>query len=582
MAQLVIKKIITDEMALSKVPRKIVIQRVFVAQQRNFVDNVVMNAETEPLFLDPKRLLLDLARERSLPRLLDLVTTRLAESPRVSLARVWLIQKSLDCSDCLMARECPDRSLCLHLVASGGHSVVDPSVMWTRTDGAFRRFPLGVRKVGRIGATGEPIEVPDLAAESCDWVVRPEWVRAEGVEGFAGQPLLYRGEVLGVLAVFCRGKIGPDCMGWLRLVADHAAAAIATARAFEEIDALREKLELENEYLREEVTQTGVFGELIGQSPALSTIARQIELVAPTDSSVLILGESGTGKELVAREIHRRSKRAPKPLIKVNCAAVPRELYESEFFGHTKGSFTGALRDRAGRFELADGGTLFLDEIGEIPLELQAKLLRILQEGELERVGDDRTRKVNVRVVAATNRNLKSEVDAGRFRQDLYYRLSVFPVELPPLRARAEDIPLLADHFLELSARKMGRSKPKLTLANVRELERYRWPGNVRELQHVIERAIITAHGGRLTIELPDDVELKAEPADASAGVTTIMTDADLRKLEANNIGAALKATGGKVYGPDGAARLLGVKPTTLSSRMKALGLVRTISGGSG
>jgi transcriptional regulator with GAF, ATPase, and Fis domain len=541
-----------------------------------------MSAEPEPLFLDPKRLLLDLARERSLPRLLDLMTTRLAESPRVSLARVWLIQKSLDCSGCLMARECPDRLLCLHLAASGGRSVVDPSVMWTRTDGAFRRFPLGVRKVGRIGATGEPIEVPDLAAESPDWVVRPEWVRAEGVEGFAGQPLVYRGEVLGVLAVFCRGKIGLDCMGWLRLVADHAAAAIAAARAFEEIDALREKLELENEYLREEVTQTGVFGELIGQSPALSTVARQIELVAPTDSSVLILGESGTGKELVAREIHRRSKRAAKPLIKVNCAAVPRELYESEFFGHTKGSFTGALRDRAGRFELADDGTLFLDEIGEIPLELQAKLLRILQEGELERVGDDRTRKVNVRVVAATNRNLKSEVDAGRFRQALYYRLSVFPVELPLLRARAEDIPLLADHFLELSARKMGRSKPKLTLANVRELERYKWPGNVRELQHVIERAIITAHGGRLTIELPDGADLKAEPADESAGVTRIMTDAEIRKLEAGNIGAALKATGGKVYGPDGAARLLGVKPTTLSSRMKALGLVRTISGGSG
>jgi transcriptional regulator with GAF, ATPase, and Fis domain len=540
-----------------------------------------MSAETKPLFLDPKRLLLDLARERSLPRLLDLMTTRLAESPRVSLARVWLIQKSLDCSGCLMASECPDRSLCLHLVASGGRSVVDPAVMWTRTDGAFRRFPLGVRKVGRIGATGEPIEVPDLAAESCDWVVRPEWVRAEGVEGFAGQPLVYRGEVLGVLAVFCRGKIGRDCMGWLRLVADHAAAAIAAARAFEEIDALREKLELENEYLREEVTQTGVFGELIGQSPALSTVARQIELVAPTDSSVLILGESGTGKELVAREIHRRSKRAAKPLIKVNCAAVPRELYESEFFGHTKGSFTGALRDRAGRFELANDGTLFLDEIGEIPLELQAKLLRILQEGELERVGDDRTRKVNVRVVAATNRNLKSEVDAGRFRQDLYYRLSVFPVELPPLRARAEDIPLLADHFLELSARKMGRSKPKLTLAGVRELERYKWPGNVRELQHVIERAIITAHGGRLTIELPDGADLKAEPADASAGVTRIMTDAELRKLEADNIGAALKATGGKVYGPDGAARLLGVKPTTLASRMKALGLVRNISDGS-
>jgi transcriptional regulator with GAF, ATPase, and Fis domain len=251
--------------------------------------------------------------------------------------------------------------------------------------------------------------------------------------------------VLGVLAVFARGAVGTECMDWLRTIADHAAAAIATARAFERIEELKRRLELENEYLREEVTRAGAFGELVGQGPALEAVARQIDLVAPTDAAVLVLGESGTGKELVAREVHRRSKRAGRPLIKVNCAAVPRELYESEFFGHARGSFTGALRDRAGRFELADGGTLFLDEVGEIPLELQAKLLRVLQEGELERVGEERTRRVDVRLVAATNRDLRAEAEAGRFRQDLYYRLSVFPVELPPLRKRVEDIPLLAD-----------------------------------------------------------------------------------------------------------------------------------------
>jgi transcriptional regulator with GAF, ATPase, and Fis domain len=248
-------------------------------------------------------------------------------------------------------------------------------------------------------------------------------------------------------------------MGWLRMIADHAAAAIATARAFEQIETLQKGLELENEYLREEVTRAGAFGELIGQSPALEAVARQIDLVAPTDSGVLILGESGTGKELVAREIHRRSHRAGKPLIKVNCAAVPRELYESEFFGHARGAFTGALRDRAGRFELADNGTLLLDEVGEIPLELQAKLLRVLQEGELERVGEEHTRRVNVRLVTATNRDLRAEAEAGRCRQNLYYRLSVFPVELPPLRKRKEDIPLLAEHFLRLSARKLGRGR---------------------------------------------------------------------------------------------------------------------------
>jgi transcriptional regulator with GAF, ATPase, and Fis domain len=536
-----------------------------------------MGIDTPPLVADPKGLLLELARERSLPNLLEMVTSRLAESPRVALARVWLIRKSNDCTACPMAAECPDRSLCLHLAASGGRSAVDPTVTWTRTDGAFRRFPLGVRKVGRIGATGEPIEAPELSTSPPDWVVRPEWARAEGIAGFGGQPLVYRGEVLGVLAVFARGKIGADCMGWLRLIADHAAAAIATARAFEEIEALRRQLERENEYLREELTQAGAFGELIGGGPALGAVARQIDLVAPTDAAVLILGESGTGKELVAREIHRRSRRAARPLIKVNCAAVPRELYESEFFGHARGAFTGALRDRAGRFELADGGTLFLDEIGEIPPEHQAKLLRILQEGELERVGDERTRKVDVRLIAATNRDLKAESDAGRFRRDLYYRLSVFPIELPPLRDRPEDIPPLADHFLALSARKLGRPRPRLTLADMQRLQRHDWPGNVRELQHVIERAMITAVGGRPTVQLPAARPDRPPPHEPPAVPDRILTEPELRKLEADNIRAALRLTDGKIYGPGGAAELLGLKPTTLSSRMKALGLFRSV-----
>ncbi|MBX9628837.1 MAG: sigma 54-interacting transcriptional regulator [Gemmataceae bacterium] len=363
-------------------------------------------------------------------------------------------------------------------------------------------------------------------------------------------------------------------MDWLRTIADHAAAAIATARAFAEIDDLRGRLEAENEYLREEVSRAGAFGELVGQGPALGAVARQIDLVAPTDSAVLVLGESGTGKELVAREVHRRSKRAGRPLVKVNCAAVPRELYESEFFGHARGAFTGALRDRAGRFELADGGTLFLDEVGEIPLELQAKLLRVLQEGELERVGEEKTRKVDVRVVAATNRDLRSEAEAGRFRQDLYYRLSVFPVELPPLRKRPEDIPLLAEHFLALSARKLGRPAPKLTLAAVRQLQQYTWPGNVRELQHVIERAVITADGGRLAVDLPS---APARPPAAAhqppAGNDRVLTDAEVRVFEADNIRAALRHANGKVSGPGGAAERLGVKPTTLASRMRALGI---------
>ena len=527
-----------------------------------------------PLVVDPKRLLLDLAKEHHLPELLQVLVTRVADSPRVALARVWLARPGDICETCPMKSECPNRERCLHLVASAGRSKVEPAVEWNRLNGAFRRFPLGVRKVGRIWASGEAIEVPDLSKGTPDWVARPEWLRAEGIIGFGGQPLVHRGETLGVLAVFARGSIGTECMDWLRTIADHAAAAIATARAFEEIETLKKRLELENEYLREEVTRSGAFGELVGQSPALEVVSRQIDLVAPTGSAVLVLGESGTGKELVARELHRRSQRAGKPLIKVNCAAIPRELYESEFFGHLKGSFTGATRDRVGRFELANGGTLFLDEIGEIPLDLQAKLLRVLQEGELERIGEERTRKVDVRIVAATNRDLKTEAEAGRFRQDLFYRLSVFPVELPPLRKRPEDIPLLAEHFLSVLSRKFGRPKPRLTLANVQALQKYSWPGNVRELQHAIERALITAEGGRLAIELPTaspaPLRVAATPAPAAS---RILTETEMRKFETDNIRAALSQTHGKVSGPGGAAELLGMKATTLASRIQALGI---------
>lgn len=540
-----------------------------------------------PLMDDPKRLLLDLAREHAVESLLHLIVSRLTEQGRVALARIWLAQPTTQCIGCPLEYACREQTQCLQLVASGGHSVSPAEAPWTAIDGAFRHMPYGVRKVGRIAATGMALEEPELSEPLPEWIARPEWVRAEGIRGFAGQPLIHRGEVLGVLAVFARQRIGEECMGWLRMIADHAAAAIATARAFAEIDSLRKRLELENEYLREEVTGSGAFGELIGQSPALGAVSQQIDLVAPTDSAVLILGESGTGKELVAREIHRRSRRSNRPLIKVNCAAVPRELYESEFFGHAKGSFTGALRDRVGRFELAEGGTLFLDEVGEIPLELQAKLLRVLQEGELERVGEERTRRVNVRIIAATNRDLRSESEAGRFRQDLYYRLSVFPVEVPALRRRKEDIPLLANHFLGVSSRKVGRPQPLLTLAGVQWLQHYDWPGNVRELQHVIERAVITSTHGRLNIELPQTTKGERSPTvpvntphppataplETSPTETPIRTDLQIRQLEAENIRAALKATNGKVSGPGGAAALLGLKPTTLASRMKALGI---------
>ncbi|MFL9499671.1 sigma 54-interacting transcriptional regulator [Rhodopseudomonas palustris] len=345
--------------------------------------------------------------------------------------------------------------------------------------------------------------------------------------------------------------------------------------ALAEVDRLRERLQLENDYLQEEIRiETNPRG-IIGQSEAIQTTLRQVKLVAPTAATVLITGESGTGKELIARAIHEASTRRDRPLIRVNCAAIPRELFESEFFGHARGAFTGAVRDRIGRFELADGGTLFLDEVGEIPLELQSKLLRVLQEGNFERVGEERTRNVDVRLIAATNRDLKREVQRGHFREDLYFRLSVFPIESVPLRDRREDIPLLAQHFLANEAREL-KTELRLSQGDVRRLMRYDWPGNVRELQNVIERATILAQNGRLRLDLPETASGHASAASGRQKLDArpaVMTAADLRSLERDNIIAALRACKGKVFGDDGAAAMLDMKPTTLASRIKALGI---------
>lgn len=523
-----------------------------------------------PLFEDPKAVLLELAQQRELPALLDLLVSRLASSESVALARLWLVRPGEGCETCPMQSECPDRSQCLHLVASAGRSIVNPEADLSRTDGRFRRFPIGVRKVGRIALSGEAIEAPDMA-ELPSWIAEPEWVREEGIVGFAGQPLSHHGMVLGVLGVFTRTRIGEGCLDWLRMIADHAAVAIAHSYAWEEVDRLRKRLEDENEYLQQEAAAEQGFGEMLGVSPALRNVSQQIDLVAPTDSTVLVLGESGAGKEVVARELHRRSSRADRPLIKVNCAAIPRELFESEFFGHVKGAFTGALRDRVGRFELADGGTLFLDEVGEVPLDLQSKLLRILQEGEIERIGEERTRRVDVRIIAATNRDLRAESQAKRFREDLYYRLSVFPIELPPLRAREGDIPILAEHFLQQAAQRFGADPPRLTKAAARQLQRYDWPGNVRELQHVIERALILSRGGPLKIDLQPQAD--EQPVSTARVAAEVLTEEQVRDFERENLRRVLDAAGGKISGPQGAAELMGVKPTTLTSRLKAMGL---------
>jgi DNA-binding NtrC family response regulator len=319
------------------------------------------------------------------------------------------------------------------------------------------------------------------------------------------------------------------------------------------------------------------FGEIIGQSRAWRQIIRQIEMVAPTDATVLVLGETGTGKELIARELHRRSRRKDRPLVRVNCASIPKELYESEFFGHARGSFTGAVKDRIGRFEAAAGGTLFLDEIGEIPLELQSKLLRVLQEKCYERVGEEKTRCADVRIVAATNRDLKKEVAAGRFREDLYYRLNVFPMKVVPLRDRKDDIPLLATHFVEILVKELGCPRPRLTRAGVETLQSYDWPGNIRELRNVIERAAIFAQGGALDFDLPGTgVDLTSFGLeDADKADSEYLTDVEMRRRERENLFVVLQRTGWKIKGVDGAAELLGLKPTTLISRIEKMGLKR-------
>lgn len=520
---------------------------------------------------------LEVSESQGTENVLQSIVNGLVRSAGSALARIWLIDDGDICDHCPMRAECPNQTRCLHLRASAGRSV-NPNEAgdWERVDGRFRRFPLGVRKVGRVGASGEPEFALDSSADQ-SWVANLEWFRREGIQAFVCHPLRSRGEVIGVLGVFTREALTMERVTWLGLFAHQAATSIANARAYEEITQLKSKLELENEYLRDEVNAAHGFGNIIGRSDRLRKVLDQVALVGPADSTVLISGESGTGKELIARALHERSRRKDHPLVRVNCGAIPRELFESEFFGHVKGSFTGAVRDRVGRFQLADGGTLFLDEIGEIPLDLQSKLLRVLQEGTFERVGDDRTRKVDVRLIAATNRDLRKEAEAGRFREDLFYRISVFPIELPPLRERAEDVPLLADHFLEQSCRRLGLPPQRLKKRHAEQLLAYHWPGNVRELQNVVERAVIRARSGPLDFDLVGERTRLDQPDSARASQPTgrILKQEEMKRLERDNVRKALEAAHWKIYGPDGAAKLLGISPTTLTSKAKALGLRR-------
>jgi transcriptional regulator with GAF, ATPase, and Fis domain len=544
-----------------------------------------------------RRLLLELAQQRSLEDLLPLIARRLAEHEDVALARLWLVEPGDQCTSCANAAACAVRDRCLHLVATAARAL-DGAVTHGRLDGTFRRIPIGAYKVGQVAAQAAELVVTDPARDPK--IRRPQWVRAEGIRGFAGLPLTCGGQLLGVLGVFVRAPITPAAVDVLRILANHAAAAIATARAFARAEVLSRQLALENHLLRRVVAEHGPrdpdppgdgLDELVGHSAAMLAVQHDLDTVAPTDASVLVLGESGTGKELAARALHRRGQRHAGPFVEVNCAAIPRELSESELFGHVKGAFSGAVRDRTGRFEAASGGTLFLDEIGEFPLDLQGKLLRVLQERTFERVGEGRTRHADVRLVAATNRDLAAEVESGRFRQDLYYRLAVYPIRMPPLRARKEDLPELAAHLLARICHRMRRPAPTLGAEQLAALAGHDWPGNVRELRNVLERAVIAAGDGPLVLSLGEGrlparpgappwsvaavpaLEGPLLPLTPDGSATPILSERELRHRERQNLIAALERCRGKIYGSDGAAALLGVKPTTLVSRLKRLNI---------
>jgi PAS domain S-box-containing protein len=338
--------------------------------------------------------------------------------------------------------------------------------------------------------------------------------------------------------------------------------------AMREVDSLKQRLELENAYLQEEIKADFNHHQIIGQSAAVQQMVNQIELVAPTNANVLITGESGTGKELIARAIHEASARKARPMIRVNCAAIPAELFESEFFGHIKGAFSGAISNRAGRFELADSGTIFLDEVAEIPLQLQGKLLRVLQEQQFERVGDSKTCCVDVRVIAATNQNLKLQVERGKFREDLFYRLNVFPIESPALKKRLDDLPMLTKHFIEKVCNRSNKSRPKVSLAQLEYLKAYHWPGNIRELENIIERQVILSNDNRLKFDFLSSV-ISKQSQDNVQPVIKPTNEIQKVKLDISSIEIALKQACGRIYGENGAAAILGLKPTTLASRIK-------------
>jgi formate hydrogenlyase transcriptional activator len=517
---------------------------------------------------------------RDIRLVLSAVTQDLVEQAGMAVSIIWLYTTDDRCPVCQATGQGG-----LDGGEAGIHACAQSGIQGEEAERRHHRVPRGYGLPGRVMVSRKPMLIrnadqvvrryqadrgsaPELGPDGGEPDVELKWFLDLGITSAVAYPLVVQGdELVGVLGCLARRDIDEEEFAHLGILAQQAAMSIRSAQIFEENKQLRDRLVVENAYLREELRSEVGFSDIIGESRALRSLLQEIRQVAVTDSTVLLLGETGTGKELIARAIHQLSTRKDRPLVKVNCGAIAPGLVESELFGHERGAFTGALQRRIGRFELADNGTLFLDEIGELPPESQTRLLRVLQEQEFERVGGSQPIRVNVRLVAATNRDLEAEVAAGRFRADLFYRLNVFPARVPPLRERREDIPHLVNHFVAVQRRRLGKTIEGVSREGMERLQRYSWPGNIRELQNVLERACVLAGGPVLSMD-----EVLADKPVKHPETDRILTLAEAEKA---HIRRALDATGGTINGTGGAAVMLGINPNTLRSRMEKLGLLQ-------
>lgn len=500
---------------------------------------------------------LQMTSSLELKEVLKIITEGLVDTLGAAFARLWLFKPGDICSTCFRVGDCLNRQRCLHLVASAG--------IYTRINGHYRRVPMNDPVIGFIGRRQKQMVTNTLPLHSN--FHDQKWIQSSGFKSYAAYPLKFRDETLGVVAMFSQTTFSNEVIQHLIGFSNQAAIALKNASLFKEVTQLKDKLQAENHYLQAEVKSRYHSDKILGKSSPFKRMMQKVEQVAPTDATVLVLGETGTGKELIAQAIHDQSPRREKNLVAINCSALSESLIENELFGHDKGAFTGAIAQKTGRFELAHGGTLFLDEIGDLTPEIQVKLLRVLQEKTFERVGGTRSIKVDIRLIAATNQDLKAAIQKGTFREDLFYRLDVFPIQCASLRSRSKDIPLLVEYLVEKYSRRHGRDIQQVPEEAMDRLKGYSWPGNIRELENVIERGVILSQGTRLDLDHfgAERKEPKAPGNNATA----------LSEVVQTHILQVLKSCNWIIEGPRGAACKLDLKPGTLRSRMKKYNIYR-------